>query len=284
MMKKIITVLILSLLIIMPSNCVEVFASGASVEIKVNGSIKKDANIEILVDVKNVDKLYAGSVNYTYDTSKLKINSIKATDFVTKYSDEIMELGGETDKNGNTASYSFTFLGDRQGLSGSNTLVKLEATVLEDGDLKIDSNNMEVKLVQRSGDDVVNYPINFLEYNSKNTNNSEQDRVTIIDHDSEESITNGNSNDDNNQQSISPQINNNDISDNNNEQHINNVDKDNNEQEKGSEGTVNNKSENYLNNKSSNGISNKIIIISIMLGVLIISWLAYILTKKNKKL
>ena len=83
-----------------------------------------------------------------------------------------MELGGETDKNGNTAAYSFTFLGDNKGISGSGTLVKISATVLKDHSLEITEDNMKIKLVKRNNDTVENYDYKFIESNSKNNNSS----------------------------------------------------------------------------------------------------------------
>lgn len=178
-MKKIITMVLLLFILITP---VEVFATNnASVEIKVNGEVKKDSDIEIFVNLNDVDKLYAASIDFIYNTNQLKVESINSTEYVTKHIDNIMELGGETNKNSNTASYSFTFLGDLDGLSESGTLVKIKAKVLSNDKLSIAEDNMKVKLVQRYGDTVRNYDYKFLGYseastesNSNSSNNSSQ--------------------------------------------------------------------------------------------------------------
>ena len=119
-MKKIITLLFAFMFFIMP---IKTYADSATVEVKVNGEVTKGSTIEILVNVKDVENLYAASVDFTYYMNQLKVESIKAGEFIANYSNDIMELGGETDKNGNTASYSFTFLGQKEGIKGSGTLV-----------------------------------------------------------------------------------------------------------------------------------------------------------------
>lgn len=170
-MKKLIVMLLSYLIIMSP---IKAFAeSNASVEIKVIGEIKKGSNIEILIDVKNVDNLYAASIDFIYDTKQLKVESIKPTEYITKNIDNIMELGGEVDKNGNIATYSFTFLGDVDGLRGSGTLVKINAKALNNDKLSITKDNMKVKLVQKANGTVKNYDYNFIGYNVGNGSSSD---------------------------------------------------------------------------------------------------------------
>ena len=164
-MKKIITLIFVFMFLVMP---VKAYADSTTVEVKVNGEVKKGSTIEILVNVKDVEKFYAASVDFTYDTNQLKVESIVASDFITKYSNDIMELGGETDKNGNTASYSFTFLGEKNGIKGSGTLAIITAQVLNNEKLSIGQDTMKVKLVQRVGDTVENYSYKFNGYNTTN--------------------------------------------------------------------------------------------------------------------
>ena len=166
---------------------IRAYANGANVEVNVDGQVKKGQSVDILVDVKNVEKLYAASVDFIYDTELLKVESIGATDFITKYSNEVMELGGEVDKDGNKATYSFTFLGDKQGISGSGNLVTIKVTVISDGKLLVSEDNMKVKLVQRSGDSVENYPFIFVGY-------SVEDNNTVIESKPEDNNEQGNTN------------------------------------------------------------------------------------------
>ena len=162
MMKKIITLLFEFMFFIMP---IKTYADSATVEVKVNGEVTKGSTIEILVDVKDVENLYAASVDFTYYMNQLKVESIKAGEFIANYSNDIMELGGETDKNGNTASYSFTFLGQKEGIKGSCTLAIITAQVVNDDNLSITQDNMKVKLVKKVGNSVEDYSFKFNGYN-----------------------------------------------------------------------------------------------------------------------
>lgn len=162
MMKKIITLLFAFMFFIMS---IKTYADSATVEVKVNGEVTKGSTIEILVDVKDVENLYAASVDFTYYMNQLKVESIKAGEFIANYSNDIMELGGETDKNGNTASYSFTFLGQKEGIKGSCTLAIITAQVVNDDNLSITQDNMKVKLVKKVGNSVEDYSFKFNGYN-----------------------------------------------------------------------------------------------------------------------
>lgn len=161
-MKKVIMIIFVFMFLVMP---VKAYADSAAVEVIVNGEVTKGSIIEILVNVKDVEKFYAASVDFTYDVDQLKVESINASEFITSHSNDIMELGGETDKNGNTASYSFTFLGEKDGIKGTGTLAIITAQVLNDENLSIGQDNMRIKLVQRVGDDVENYSYKFNGYN-----------------------------------------------------------------------------------------------------------------------
>jgi Cohesin domain len=169
-MKKILVILLAVFMVIAP---VKTFAaSNASVEVNVSGEVKKGSNIEILVDVKNVDNLYAASIDFTYNTNQLEVESIKPTEYITKNIDNIMELGGETNKNGDTATYSFTFLGDVDVLMESGTLVKINAKVLNNDKLSITKENMKIKLIQKADGTVKNYDYKFIGYNGQDDSNS----------------------------------------------------------------------------------------------------------------
>lgn len=186
-MKKILTFMFAFMFFATP---IKTYANSAVIEIVVNGEVKKGSTIEILVNVKDVNKFYAASIDFIYDINQLKIESISASDFITKHNNDIMEFGGETEKHGNTASYSFTFLGEKDGIKGSGTIVVISAKVLNDEKLSIGQNNMKIKLVQRVNDTVENYSFKFLGYNNKGnsevsggenstTNNNENSQDTL---------------------------------------------------------------------------------------------------------
>lgn len=70
-----------------------VFAAESKVDIKINVDIKKNNNIEILVDLKNMTNLYAASVDFKYDNNLLTVESIEPSKFILDNKDDIMEFG-----------------------------------------------------------------------------------------------------------------------------------------------------------------------------------------------
>lgn len=135
-----------------------------TVLINVDGNIQNGQEVSILVNMKELEGLYAASVDFTYDKNDLKILSITAGDSIKKYEDEIMELGGEVDESNNKTSYSFTFLGDKKGIFGDGTLAIIKVKLLNADNFKIDKDSMKVKLVKRTEDGVGNYDYKFTGY------------------------------------------------------------------------------------------------------------------------
>ena len=163
-MKKKIMLITLILIFLFP---LKTYASTTSVEVNVDGNIKKGEEINILINMKGLKNLYAASVNFTYDKNVLNIVDITAGDSIKKHEDEIMEIGGEVDTTNNKTSYSFTFLGDKEGINGDGTLAIIKAVVLKDGNLSIGEDSINIKLVKRVGDSVENYDYKFIGYSTK---------------------------------------------------------------------------------------------------------------------
>lgn len=165
-MKKGIILITLIIIFFLP---IKAYASATTVEVNVEGKVKKGEEINILVNMKGLESLYAASVNFTYDNSFLNIVDITAGDSIKSYGDEIMEIGGEVDTSNNKTSYSFTFLGDKEGINGDATLAIIKAKVLKDGSLSIGEDDIKVKLVKRVGDSVENYDYKFIGYSTEDT-------------------------------------------------------------------------------------------------------------------
>ena len=175
-MKKKIMMITLILIFLFP---LKAYASTTSVEVNVDGDVKKGEEINILINMKGLESLYAASVNFTYDKSILNIVDITAGDSIKKYADEIMEIGGEVDTTNNKTSYSFTFLGDKEGINGDGTLAIITAEVVNDGNLLIGEDSINIKLVKRVGDSVENYDYNFIEYNKNSITENLQDEPNV---------------------------------------------------------------------------------------------------------
>jgi hypothetical protein len=165
-MKKSIMLLILIIIFFFP---IKAYASTTIVEVNVEGKVKKGEEVNILINMKGLESLYAASVNFTYDDSILNIVDITAGESIKNYGDEIMEIGGEVDTSNNKTSYSFTFLGDKGGINGDATLAIIKAKVLKDGSLSIGEDDIKVKLVKRVGDGVENYDYKFIGCSTEDT-------------------------------------------------------------------------------------------------------------------
>lgn len=167
-MRKKIMLFTMMLFLILP---IKAYAESTTVEIKVAGQVKKGQEISILVNANELEGLYAASVNFKYDKNTLKILEINQGESIKKYSDEIMEIGGEVDSNNNKTSYSFTFLGDKEGLSGNVNLAVIKAEVLNEN-INIEKDTLEVKLVKRAEDTVEDYKYKFIGYTTGNNKSS----------------------------------------------------------------------------------------------------------------
>lgn len=127
------------------------------VKFTVNGEIKKGNNIEIVVDLSNLKKLYSALVDYTYDNTLIKVKEIVLNEEIKKQS--VMPLFGELSLNGNRARYGFTFQGaDSMGLNGEYNFVTIKAEVLKDGELELSADKIKLQLVQKTENDMIDLP------------------------------------------------------------------------------------------------------------------------------
>lgn len=158
-MKKIISFLIIFLSIF----TTKAFAvNDASVNFDIEGQAKEGNEITININVDNVTRLYAMSVNYIYNPEEIKVKSIEGAGLIKESKDNCVELGGDTAKDGNRAVYQMTFTGKVDGVTGSGNVVKIKADVLKDTDLKVTKDNMDVKLIGvNEAYEVSKMPFNF---------------------------------------------------------------------------------------------------------------------------
>ncbi|MGL4772567.1 MAG: cohesin domain-containing protein [Clostridium sp.] len=161
-MKKVLAVILSMFLICSPISAAAL-NENAGVEIKVLGDIKSGNTIEIFVEVKNVERFYAGAMEFSYDKSLLEVTNIERGDMVN-YDGAMFEPNGQNGEIYNDrglCKYSFTFVGDYEGKNGSGNFLKITGKVLRDGSLIIGKNNMNVKLVERSKDNNMNAMNNY---------------------------------------------------------------------------------------------------------------------------
>ena len=308
-MKKRIMIITLILIFLFP---LKSYASTTSIEVNVNGKVKKGEKIDILINMKGLESLYAASVKFNYDKNALKIVDLTTSDFIKEHSDEIMEIGGEVDSINNKTSYSFTFLGDNNGINGDETLAVIKAEVLKDGNLSIGEDSIDIKLVKRVGDNVENCEYKFIGYSHEgnipntpakpadsssesNSSNEASGEDIKSNNSSESSNTSSDNKVINNIEKNNSNIKNNDIIDNyasindDNQKNLeNNKDKSQNKDESksSSEDTINKEDKRLESDKNNREISNqnpaKLIYISILVLIIIGCGCYYYKSRKAK--
>lgn len=167
-------------------------AAEGSAEIKFSinggtgGEVKAGSDVEIDVDLNNLSNFYAGSVNYKYDNTLLEINSIDISPKIKE--NNIYEAYKDKANNGNIARYGFTIMGGKSGISGSTRFLTIKATAKKDGNLEINSSDVEYQLVQKTGDgtmkDIGGQFLNGKEKSSETTdgsNSSNKSELTTSD-------------------------------------------------------------------------------------------------------
>ncbi|MCM0647403.1 cohesin domain-containing protein [Clostridium swellfunianum] len=147
-------------------------ASTPDVQAVVNGKIEKGENIQILINVKNIDSLYAGDMEFKYDNTVLKVKSIELGDLITKPGVSKFDAIKRISEQNGTARYAFSCTGQIDGFSGSGTFVKINAEVLKKDDkffinskpfLKAFDNDYNLKL-QLCDKDIKELEYKFIPY------------------------------------------------------------------------------------------------------------------------
>ncbi|MBU3134096.1 hypothetical protein KPL40_16840 [Clostridium gasigenes] len=140
----------------------------AKVSYTINGEAKIGNTIDIAVNISNITNFYGGSVDFSYDTSLLEVQSITKGDIfgTNKVSEPVKSVS-----NG-LASIGLTLTGTNAGVSTNGTLAIIKAKVLKEGIINIKTTplnvlispiafNSRVKLSDNNG--------NFITYAAEDT-------------------------------------------------------------------------------------------------------------------
>lgn len=182
-MKRKISILVMIFIILFTSKAFA--ANEPTVEVKVNGEVKKGNTIEINVDISNINRFYAASIEYVYDKEILQVESITSGELIKKEGLNKMEFGGDVKKSPNKIDYYFTCTGKVEGFSGGGRFITIKAKVIKDGSLNITSkpfaqnidnnNNMKLQLCERTeNNDIKELNYKFIGVGNKDTSNSAQ--------------------------------------------------------------------------------------------------------------
>ncbi len=147
-MKKFLTyVLVIILLFCFNSKAM---AEEISTDIKVNGEIRKGNNLEILIDLKGVERLYAGDMEFNYDAGLLKVNSLRVGELISSSNINKTEICKDIDNVNGKVRYKFTCLGKANGYFGRGTFIAINAELIKEGKVVIDKKKLKLELYERT--------------------------------------------------------------------------------------------------------------------------------------
>ncbi|MGH4050595.1 MAG: cohesin domain-containing protein [Clostridium sp.] len=137
-MKKIMSFFICFILFLYGGNAKAAQVPSLSVDVK--GNIEIGQTIKILINVDNIDTLYAGAATIKYNPKVLKIISFEKGDLIAKSGTSIFDVENKIDNTNGIASFGgFTCLGQVDGFSGTGTFLKINAEILKKDNFNINS-------------------------------------------------------------------------------------------------------------------------------------------------
>lgn len=163
MKNKIVKTVIISICFFITC-CTTVFAAGETV-IRVDGprTIKKGDKIEYKISVKDVNRLYAGSIDIKFNNENIIFKEIKASDFINKEGVDKIEFGGEPNTDNNKISYQFTCVGQVDGFSGEGVIATVIAEGIKDCEINFD-NSLFIQLCERTeSNDIVDIKYSYVQ-------------------------------------------------------------------------------------------------------------------------
>jgi len=113
-----------------------------TVSYTVTGNTTVGSTISIAVNVSNVTGLYGAGVDFKYDPTLIKVNSISKGSLFTK----VDKPASATINNG-IGSIGMSLQGSATTIAGSGTIAIINATVLKEGTISINTNSDVSKLV-----------------------------------------------------------------------------------------------------------------------------------------
>ncbi|HEY8805566.1 MAG TPA: cohesin domain-containing protein, partial [Clostridium sp.] len=158
-MKKLLTCFLCFILIIYGGAAKAVTSPSLTVDIK--GNIEAGEVIKIIINVDNIESLYAGAATLKYDPKVLKIIGFEKGNLITKGGANTFDVGNKTDNVNGMASFGgFTCVGQTNGFSGSGTFLIINAKVLKKDSFHIRSlpflaspneiNNLKIQLCNKN--------------------------------------------------------------------------------------------------------------------------------------
>ena len=134
-----------------------------SLSVDVKGNIETGQAIQIIINIDNIDSLYAGAASLKYDPKVLKIISFEKGALINNKGTNTFDVGNKIDNTSGIASFGgFSCVGQTNGFSGSGTFLKINAEIL-----KKDSFHLKSQQFLASPNDTYNLKIQLCDKNIK---------------------------------------------------------------------------------------------------------------------
>ena len=138
-------------------------AISPSLSVDVKGNIETGQAIQIIINIDNIDSLYAGAASLKYDPKVFKIVSFEKGALINNKGTNTFDVGNKIDNISGIASFGgFSCVGQTNGFSGSGTFLKINAEIL-----KKDSFHLKSQQFLATPNDTYNLKIQLCDKNIK---------------------------------------------------------------------------------------------------------------------
>ena len=125
-----------------------------TVEVIGETKLKAGEKTEITLNIKNIDRLYGAQLDFYYNAEDIKVISMNQAGIFDEQSDDGKFESQTTDfDESGKAIYYYVYMGEFEGVSGDNGLVKLEIEAKKDCELSYDEESMQVMLIRKNAED-----------------------------------------------------------------------------------------------------------------------------------
>jgi hypothetical protein len=179
-------------------NTVTAFAASEAV-IKVEGitTITKGEKIEYTIYIKDVSRLYAGSIDIKFNNDDISFKQITAGSFINKDGINKMEFGGKPNEDNNKISYQFTCVGKVDGFTGEGILATVTAEGNRDCEINL-NDSLKIQICERTeSNDIVDIKYTYEKTDIMSNVNSIDGGVSEANSDVKDDNTNKDSIEDN---------------------------------------------------------------------------------------
>ena len=153
-MKKKISIFLVGLFAVILTMAMPAKAAESQVVVSGTGTVKKDQEVNITVDVKNMSKMFTAIIDFNYDKDLLLVEDISYNKELVGDTRYMVDSNGIT---GTSARFGFSYIRPLTGFDGDSNFVTIKAKALKDGEIKLTRKNFKIQLVTRIDEGKVDY-------------------------------------------------------------------------------------------------------------------------------